>query len=67
MLFALAASCPDQSACRQGGLELIIGNSELDFPAFLPLLQADFFITHLLVVLNDVYIVIYMKIDEFNK
>jgi hypothetical protein len=66
-LSALAAGCPDQSARRQGGLELIVGNSELDFPAFPPFCPANLFIIHLLVLLHVVYRLIYMKINEINK
>jgi hypothetical protein len=64
---ALSRRFPDRSARRQGGLELIISNSELNFPGIPPSFRAKFFIIHLRVLLHAVYRLIYIEINEINK
>jgi hypothetical protein len=64
---ALSRRFPDRSTRRQGGLELIISNSELNFPGIPPSFPAKFFIIHLRVLLHAVYRLIYIEINEINK
>jgi len=62
----LSAGCPDRSARRQGGLEFIVGNSELNFLGIPPSFRAQIFIIHLLLLLDTKCKLIYKKINEMN-